>query len=140
MKIDIYVPTGEIRKAKQGEWLYDGTKWTQWAFPGESSESYPIGIHHQIEVPDSLKVESIKIIGMNASCELGQTSIELDEIDLPRPKKVKKWQWLYQTPVGKLWLLTCGHYATEEKMRNTVIINPNMPCFKFEKSMIEVEE
>jgi hypothetical protein len=128
MKITIIIPTGETRAPGKGEYAFDNNRWigaTDYWYG-----AYPIGIAHEIEVPDTAHALSLH----------GQRSVAdyfyIKDIPLPRPKKkVKKWQWALPCRVGDGCFNT--FHMTEDEMKKTFI-----PIWyhKIDETEIEVEE
>jgi hypothetical protein len=130
MTVTVIVPTGEIRQARAGEYyqLEDAT----WTIPMSwTVGKYPIGIAHEIEVPE--KYARIRLYAGSTTSIYGDW---LQDIPLPRPKvKVKKAWWLmfhpqFDTP--------CIHFGTEEIVKTAW---PNMVSYyKVEETEIEVSD
>jgi hypothetical protein len=131
MTVTIIVPTGEIRQARAGEYyqLEDAT----WTIPMSwTVGKYPIGIAHEIEVPE--KYARIRLYAGSTSSIYGDW---LQDIPLPRPK-VKKWQWVMkdETELNGL-LFTSGHYTDEEFLNDW---HPQGWYHKIDETMIEVSD
>ena len=106
MKIYVFVPTGEVRLPKEGEWyqLDDGA-FNYWQRYFTNPVPHPIFLRHEIEVP--------------------------------RKRKVKKWQWLrinkdnYGRPRASISSWLTDEQAIEELHRGSI---------KIPETEIEVEE
>jgi len=128
MKIDIYVPTGEVRPVKLNDWYYCDNMWFQWINNNISIESYPIGIRHQIEVPDDSNRLSW-FISNNPHC--------VGVITIPRPKKVKKWLW--EAHFGKITLKTDKPYSEKDMRQEFFNMGSETQWHTVEGTEIEVE-
>lgn len=134
MKIIVFVPTGEVRSAKQGEWAGsdDGGVWR--ALRDMDRYHEPILTHHEIEVPDA--AESFKYYFYCGEPQHGYT--RTCEIPIPRPKKkVKKWQWVAVDETRNPYV-SIGFYTKDEFIAQYKICNGWY--HPVEETMIEVEE
>jgi hypothetical protein len=131
MKITVIVPTGETRAPGKGEYAFDNNRWigaTDYWYG-----AYPIGIAHEIEVPDTAHALSLH----------GQRSVAdyfyIKDIPLPRPKKkVKKWRWVIKEHPENIYLVSIGLY-TEKEIYNAYE-EGYMVIDKIAETEIEVEE
>jgi hypothetical protein len=107
MIVTIIVPTGEVRQARAGEYyqLEDNT----WTIPTSwTVGKYPIGIAHEVEVPEGS-------IGINIQ-PYNKVECWTTNIPLPRPK-VKKWQWVVLESLKGTHLYTMPRTQDEIKER-----------------------
>ncbi len=121
MTITVIVPLNEERVPQKGEYYWsilDGWSKSNGNFPEDTTSRWPIAQSCEIEVPDEYNFESIKIIGIYGTCDLGSTSFEIDEIELPRPKKkVKKWLWVVKCPTWVQPAVNSLHKTEDEIKR-----------------------
>lgn len=133
MKIDVFVPTGEIRQLKLNDWYFCDNMWFQWINNNMSVESHPIGIWHQIEVPSNADAISISAI-----CSNPVQYPQIAHFPIPRPKKkVKKWQWVLSCISSQEAFVPAGYY-TEEGIKQAY---PNRGYYhKVMETEIETDE
>ena len=130
MLIDLFIPTGEVRKVKPGEYSTCEGGWEFW--PEGSVLLYPIGIRHQIEVPDDAEVAIMH--------KKLPDSKWIEALYIPRPKKkVKKWNWIYKDNCHN-FRMTVAKYATKEEVSNVVIVPLKYIIEPYLPSEIEVDE
>jgi hypothetical protein len=132
MTVTIIVPAGEVRTPKKGDLFKDDKgKWVYAAIDFSDYGQYPIGITHEIEVPENVTY----LIPTWCSSTYGVK----DAIPLPRPKVyTKKWQWVMKDGSSVSGAhITCGAYTLEEFLNDW---SPKGWYHKIDETMIEVSD
>lgn len=125
MKIIVFVPTGETRCPKEGEWyLSDNAHYYKARIAFDSE--WPIFTRHKIDVPTNAQRFHYQF----------DEGFKSGMLSLPRPKvKVKRWRWVVNEFSSVF--ITEGHY-TEDELRETL---SEMEWYhKIPETEIEVEE
>lgn len=108
MKAYLFIETGEIRQPKAGEYFSISSGVLKCVADRVVMPS-PILTRHEIPIP-----EGANDLLVDFSKD-GLLYHALTHCPLPRPKKVKKWQWLYRSRNGD-FILTKGVFLSEAEI------------------------
>jgi len=137
MKIYVFVPTGDFREVKNGEYYKCNDGVSQWTHPNPLFKA-DIFQRHEIEAPDSTDRLDVVAYPYRAfECPGSFNFSRIASIPIPRKRKVKKWQWLrinkdnYGRPRASISSWLTDEQASEELHGGSI---------KIPETEIEVEE
>jgi hypothetical protein len=134
-KIIIFIPTGEFRKAKKGEYFNEKCNMLTfyfWNLEEDTNNNYFIYKKYEIEIPE--KAETFCTYFLNKNSLSIQEAAPANSLNSFRLIKIKKWRWI--TNIDNCINIT--NYMTEEEIEKYCENYKNVLYYeKIEKSEIE---